>query len=134
MLEQIEGAVWFSDKSRCNVKSSIQTGLTEFRSEVDQKLTAVRDLVKQQFAKQDQITEKIVEEVHEAAKRTAKQIEQAQMNTSGASYARALGQTGHTLQTASQKYLTPQRNPENILIASGTFIFRENIQIKKELA
>ena len=67
-------------------------------------------------------------------KRTAKQIEQAQTNTSGASYARVLGQTNHTLQTGSQKYITPQRNPEHILIASSLFNFRDSVQIKKEFA
>ena len=98
LLEQIEGAMWFSDKCRY-VKSSIQTGLTEYKAEIDQKLTAVRDQVKQIIAKHVETTEKLVEEVHEAAKRTAKQIEQAQTNTSGASCARALGQPRHTLQT-----------------------------------
>ena len=55
------------------------------------------------------------------------QIEQAQTNTSETSYARALGQTSQTLQTGSQKYITPQRNPEHILIASSTFNFRDCI-------
>ena len=62
-------------------------------------MTAVKDLVKQAIAKHDETTGKLVEEVHEAAKRTAKQTEQAQTNTSGASYARAVGETSHTLQT-----------------------------------
>ena len=68
--------MWFCDKSR-SVKSSIQTGLTEFKAEIDQKLTAVRGVVKQKIAKHDKTTEKLVEEVHEAIKRTVKQIEQA---------------------------------------------------------
>ena len=106
--------MWFCDKRRCYVKSSIQAGLKEFKAEIDQKLTAVKDLVKQTIAKQDETTGKLVEEVHEAAKRTAKQIEQAQTNTSGASFARALGQTSQTLKTGSKKYLTPQRSPEHI--------------------
>ena len=72
--------------------------------------------------------------MHEAVKITAKQIEQAQTNTSGASYARAVGQTSHTLQTGSQKNITPQRNPEHILIASSTFNFKDSVQIKKEFA
>ena len=104
LLEQIEGAMWFRDKCSCYVKSSIQTGLTDFKAETDQKLTAVRDLVKQTIAKHDETREKFVEEVHEAAKRIDKQIEQAQVNTSAATFARALGQTSHTLQTGSQKY------------------------------
>ena len=97
-------------------------------------MTVVKDLVKQTIAKQDETTEKLVEVVHEAVKTTAKQIEQAQTNTSGASYARAVGQTSHTLQTSSQKNITPQRNPEHILIASSTFNFKDIIQIKKEFA
>ena len=96
-------------------------------------MTAVKDLVKQTIAKHDETTEKLVEEVHESAKRTAKQIEQAQTNTSGASYARALGETSHTLQTGSQKYLTPQRNPEHILIASSTFNFETVYKLRKSL-
>ena len=103
LLEQIEGAMWFCDKCRCYVKCSIQTGLTEFKSEIDQKLTAFKDLVKQTIAKHDETTEKLVEVVHEAAKRTPKQIEQAHTNISGAGYARALGQTSHNSQTGSQK-------------------------------
>ena len=72
MLEQIAGAMWFCDKCRCYVKSSAQTRFTEFKpEEIDQKLTAVRDLVKQTVAKHDETTEKLIEEVHEAAKRTA---------------------------------------------------------------
>ena len=71
--------------------------------------------------------EKLVEEVHEAAKRTAKQMEQAHTKKSGASYAGALGQLSHTLQTGSQQYITPQRNPEHILIASSTFNFRDSV-------
>ena len=63
-----------------------------------------------------------------------KQIETAHTNTSGASDATPLGQTSHTLQTGSQKYITPQRNPEHILIASSTFNFRDSVQIKKEFA
>ena len=39
-----------------------------------------------------------------------------------------------TLQTGSQKYTTPQRNPERILISSSTFNFRDSVQIKKEFA
>ena len=132
LLEQIEGAMWFCDKCRCYVKRSIQTRLTEFKAEVDKKLTDVRDLVKQTIAKHNETTEKLFEEVHEAAKRTAKQIEQGQTNTSGASYASALGQTNHTLQTGSQNYIIPQRNPEHILIASSTFNFRDSVQTKKQ--
>ena len=45
-----------------------------------------------------------------------------------------MGQTSHTLQTGLQKYITPQRNPEHILIASGTFNFGDSVQIKKESA
>ena len=121
----------FCDKCRCYVKSSIQTGITEFKAEVDQKLTAVRDLVKQTIAKHDETTEKLVEEVHQAPKRTAEQIEQAQTNTSGASFARTLGQTSHTLKTGSQKYIPPKGDPEHILIALSTFNFRDSIQIKR---
>ena len=134
MLQQIEGAMWFSEKSRCYVKSSIQTGLTEFKAEIDQKLTVVRNLVKETIAKHDETTEKLVEEVHEAAKRPAKQTKQAQTNTSEASCARALGQTSHTLQTGSQEYITLQRNPEQIFIASSTFNIRHSVQAKKEFA
>ena len=134
LLEQIEGAMWFCDEFRCYAKNSIQSGLTEFKVEIDQKLTAVKDFVKQTNAKHDETTEKLVEVVHEAAKTTAKEIEKGQTNTSGASYARAVGQTSHTLQTGSHKYITPQRNPENILIASSTFNFRDSVQIKKEFA
>ena len=105
------------------MKSCIQTGLTEFKTEIDQKLTAVRDLGKQTNAKHDKTTEKLHEEVHDAAKRTAKEIEQAQTKTSGGSYARALEQTSHTLKTVSQRNITPQRNPEHILVASCTFKF-----------
>ena len=83
------------------MKSTIQTELTDFRAEIDEKVIAVRDLVKQTIAKHDKTTEKLVKEVHEAAKRTAKQITQAQTNTSGVSYDWALGQTSHTLQTGS---------------------------------
>ena len=83
LLEQIEGAI--GSKCRCYVKSSIQTGLTEVKAEVDQKMTDVRDLVKQTIAKHDETTEKFVEEVQETAKGTAKQIEKAETNTSGAS-------------------------------------------------
>ena len=108
--------MWFCDKCRCYGKRSKKTGLTEFKAEVDQKLTVVKDVVKQTIAKHDKMTEKLVEVVHEAVQTTAKQIEQAQTNTSGASYARAVGQTSHTLQTALQKNITPQRNPEHILI------------------
>ena len=134
LIEQREGAMWFSDKGRCYAKRSIQTGLTEFKAEVDQKLTVVKDLVKQTIAKHDETTEKLVEVVHEAVKTTAKQIEQAQINTPGASYARAVGQTSHTLQTGSQKNITPQRNPEHILRASSTFNLKDSVQIKKEFA
>ena len=134
LVEQIDGSMWFCDKCRCYVKGSIQTGPTEFKAEIDQKLTAVKDLVKQTIANHEETTGKLVEEVHEAAKRTAKQIEQAQTISSGARYARALGETSHTLQSGSQKYLTPQRNPEHILIASSTFNFRDSVQIKKEFA
>ena len=88
LLEQLDGAMWFCDKCRCYVKGSIQTGLTEFRAEINQKMTTVKDLVKQTIAKHDETTKKLVEEVHEAAKRTAKQIEQAQTNTSGANTGR----------------------------------------------
>ena len=126
--------MWFCDKCRCYAKRSIQTGLTEFKAEVDQKLTVVKDLLKQTIAKHDEPTEKLVELVHEAVKTTAKQIEQAQTNTSGASYARAVGQTSNTLQSGSQKYITPQRNLEHILIASSTFNFKDSVQIKKEFA
>ena len=59
---------------------------------------------------------------------------QAQTNTSGASYARAQGQTSRTLQYGSEKYITPKRNPEHLLIASSTFNFRDCIQIKKKFA
>ena len=59
MLEQKEGAIWFCDKCRY-LKSSIQTGLTEFKAEIDQKLTAVRDRVKQKIAKHDETTEKLL--------------------------------------------------------------------------
>ena len=97
-------------------------------------MTVVKDLVKQTIAKQDETTEKLVEVVHEAVKTTAKQIEPAQTNTSGASYAKAVGQTSHTLQTGSQRYISPQRNPEHILIASSTFNFKDSVQIKKEFA
>ena len=45
-----------------------------------------------------------------------------------------MGQTSHTLQTGSQKYITPQRNPEHILMASSTFNFKDSVQIKKEFA
>ena len=117
LLEQIEGAMWFCDKCRCYAKRSIQTGLTEFKAEVDQKMTVVTDLVKQTIAKHDETTEKLVGVVHEAVKTTPKQIKQAQTKTSRASYARAVGQTSHSLQIGSQKYITPQRNPEQILIA-----------------
>ena len=134
VLEQIHGAMWFSDKCRCYGKRSIQTGLTEFKAEVNQKMRVAKDLVKQTIAKHDETTEKLVEVVHEAVKTTAKQIEQAQTNTSGASYARAVGQTSHTLQTGSKKYIAPQRNPEHILIASSTFHFKYSVQIKKEFA
>ena len=126
--------MWFCDKCRCYAKRSIQTGLTEFKEEVDQKLTVVKDLVKQTIAKHDETTEKNAEVVHEAVRTTAKLIEQAQTNTSGESYARAVGQTSHTLQTGSQKYITPQRNPKDILIASSTFNFKDSVQIKKEFA
>ena len=95
-------------------------------------MTVVKDLVKQTIAKHHETTEKIVEVVHEAVKTTAKQIENAQTKTSGASYARAVGQTSHILQTGSKKNITQQRNPEHILIASSTFNFKDNVQIKKE--
>ena len=131
LLEQTEGAMWFSDKCRCYAKRSMQTGLTEFKAEVDQKLTVVKDIVKQTIAKHDETAARLVEVVNEAVKTTAKQIEQAQTNTSGASYATAVGKTSHTLQPCSQKYITPQRNPEHILIASSTFNFKDNVQIKK---
>ena len=97
-------------------------------------MTVVKDLVKQTIAKHDETTEKLVEVLHEAVKTTAKQIEQAQTSTSRASYARAVGQTSHALQTGSQKYITPQRNPEHILIASSTFNLKDSVQIKKEFA
>ena len=58
----------FCDKCRCYVKSSIQTGLTDFKAEIDQKLAAVRDLAKQTIAKHGKMTEKLVEEIHKAAK------------------------------------------------------------------
>ena len=45
-----------------------------------------------------------------------------------------MGQTNHTLQTGSQKYITPQRNPEHISIASSTFKFRDSVQMKNEFA
>ena len=92
LLEQIEGAMWFCDKCRCYAKRSIQTGLTEIKAEVDQKLIVVKDLVKQTIAKHEETTGKLVEVVQEAVKATAKQIEEAQTNTSGASYAKALRQ------------------------------------------
>ena len=115
-FEQIEGTMWFCDKYRCYAKRSIRTGLTEFKAEIDQKLLVVKDLVKQTIPKHDETTEKLVGGVHEAVKTTAKQIEQAQTNTSGASYAKALGQTSHTLQIGLQKYVIPQRILEHILI------------------
>ena len=126
--------MWFCDKYRCYAKRSIQTGLTEFKAEVNQLLTVVKDLVKQTIAQHDETAEKLVEVVHEAVKTTAKQIEQAQTNTSGASYARALGKTSHTLQTGPQKHITPQHNPEHTFIASSTFNFKDSVQIKKEFA
>ena len=116
------------------MKSRIQTGLTEVKAEIDQKLTTVRQLVKQTNAKHDETTEGLGQEVDEAAKTTAKQIEQAQTKTSGASYAGALGRTGLTSQTGSQKYKTPQCNPEHISIASSTLNIRDSLQIKKEFA
>ena len=134
LLEHIEDAMWSCDKCRCYAKRSIQTGLTELKAEVDQKWTVVKDLVKHTIAKHDKTTEKLLEVVHEAVKTTAKQIDQAQTNTSGASSARAVGQTNHTLQTGSQNYKTPQRNSEHILIASSTFNFKDSVQIKKEFA
>ena len=97
-------------------------------------MTVVKDIVEQTIAKHDETTEKLVEVVHEAVKTTAKQIEQAQTNTFGASYARAVGQTSHTLQTGSEKYIIPQRNPEHIVIASSIFNFKDSVQIKKEFA
>ena len=117
---------------RC--ENSVQTGLTEFKAEMDHRLRDVIDLVKQTFAKDGETTEKLVEEVHEAAKRTAKLIKQAQISTSGASYNRGMGQTSHTLKSGSQKHIISQRNPEYILIASGTFNSRESVQIKNEFA
>ena len=132
MLEQTEGDLWFCDKCRCYVKSSILTGLKEFKAEIGQKLTAVIDLVKRTIAKHDKTTEKPAEEVHEEAKRNAKELEKAQTKTSGAIFARAVGQTSRTLQTVSQKDITPQRHPEQNLIASSTFNFRDSIEIKKE--
>ena len=77
--------MWFCDECRCYVKNSTQTGVTDIGAEIDQKSAAVRDLVKQTIAKHDKTTEKLVEEVPEAAKTIAKQKEQAQTNTSGAS-------------------------------------------------
>ena len=133
-LEQMKGAMWFCDKCRCYSKRSILTGLTEFRAEVDQNFTVVKDLVEQTIAKHDKTSEKFVEVVYEAVKTNAKQKEQAQTNISGASYARAVGQTSHILKTGSQKYKSPQRNPEHILIASSTFNFKDSVQIKKEFA
>ena len=88
--------MWFCDKCCCYAKRSIQTGFTEFKAEVNQKMTVIKVLVKQTIAKPDETTAKLVEVVHEAVKTTAKQIEQTQTNTSGASYARAVGQTSHT--------------------------------------
>ena len=134
LLEQIESAMWFCDKCRCYEKSSIRTELTEFKAQIDQKLTDVGDLLKQTIAKHDETTEKLAEVVHEAPKENAKQIGEAQTNTSGASYARAWGHTNHTLQTGSQKQLAPQRNPEAVLIPSSMFNFRDSVQIKKRLA
>ena len=133
LLEQIEGAMWFCDKFRSYAKRSIQTRLTEFKAEVDQKMTVVKDLVKQTVAKHDETTKKLVEVVHEAVKTTGKQIEQAQTKTSRASYARAVGQTSHTLQSGSQKYITPQRNPVHILIASSTSNFKTVYKSRKSL-
>ena len=69
LLEQRGGAMWFCDKCRCFVKSSKETGLTEIKTEMDRKLTAVKDLEKQTIAKQDETTKKLVEEVHEATKK-----------------------------------------------------------------
>ena len=108
--------------------------LTDFEAQIDQKMTVVKDLMKQPNAKHDETTKKLVEVVHEVAKRTGKQIEQEQTNNSGANYARALGGTSHTLQTSSQNYTTPQRSVEHILIASSTFNFRDSVQITKEFA
>ena len=56
LVERIDGAVWFCDKYRCYVKSSIQTGPKRVKAEIDQKLPAVRDLVKQTIAKHDKTT------------------------------------------------------------------------------
>ena len=97
-------------------------------------MTNFRHLVKQTIGKLDETTEKLVEEIHEAGIRSAEQIEQAHTKTSRASYARALRQTKHTLQTGSQKYIIPQRNFEHILIASSTFKLRDSVQIKTESA
>ena len=35
LLEKREGAMWFCDKCRCFAKRSIQTVLTDFKTEVD---------------------------------------------------------------------------------------------------
>ena len=35
---------------------------------------------------------------------------------------------------ANKKNITPQRNPEHILIASSTFNFKDSVQIEKEFA
>ena len=59
LLEQIEGAMLFCDKCRY-VKSRALTGLTEFKAEIDQKMTAVKDLVKQTIAKHDETTENLL--------------------------------------------------------------------------
>ena len=75
LLEQREGDMCFCDKCRCYAKSSKWTGLKELKAEIDQKLTAAREFVEQTIAKHDETTKKLAEQVHEAAKRAAKQVE-----------------------------------------------------------
>ena len=61
--------MWFCDKCRCYANRSVQTGLTEVKAEVDQKLTVVKDLLEQTIAEHDETTGNIVEVVHEAVKK-----------------------------------------------------------------
>ena len=72
------------------------------------------------------------EEVHEAAKRTAKQ-KKAQTNTSIEALPEHWDKRVVPYKLAHKKNLTTQRNPEHIP-ASSTFNFRDSVQIKKEFA